>query len=314
MSFREWNLDRQEAQPGPLNQEVASPEEASGWFDQDSMIRRINREALSLLGGGCAVLLQLAHPAVAAGVAQHSYFQSDPLTRLLRTLEFIHILVFGSQAQARQAVRQFHTMHARIQGQLPETAGRFAEGSAYTARDPELKLWVYATLVEASLLAYERFVEPLSPDQRHRYYADTRLLARQLAIPEQLIPPTLDDFRAYMDTMLASDALAVTGATRQLGRDALVPRNVGAIPAITARLLFFVTAGLLPERLREAYGLKWGKPQQRALQALGWTTRLLRPWMPAWVWQNPLLEGRLPRFFLGLAVKETHSKSGTSGE
>jgi uncharacterized protein (DUF2236 family) len=195
-------------------------------------------------------------------------------------------------------------MHARIQGHLPEAAGRFPEGAAYNARDPELKLWVYATLVEASLLAYERFVEPLTPDQRRCYYADTQEVARQLAIPTQLIPPTLEDFEQYMTSMLASDTLAVSEATRQLGRNALVPRNIGLIPAITARLLFFVTAGLLPERLREMYGLKWGKPQQRALQALGWTTRLLRPWMPAWVWQNPLLEGRLPRFLLGLAVKE----------
>ena len=305
MIHRELNLDRQDTQPKRLHQELVPIEEdANPWFHPDSMIHRINQEALSLLGGGCAILLQLAHPAVAAGVAQHSYFQSDPLTRLLRTLEFIHTLVFGSRSQTQQTLRQFHAMHARINGHLSEAAGRFPEGAFYAARDPELKLWVYATLVEASLLAYERFVEPLTLDQRRRYYADTLVLARQLAIPEQLLPPTLEDFEHYMTTMLASDTLSVTETTRQLGRNALVPRNVGLIPAVTARLLFFVTAGLLPERLREMYGLKWGSPQQRALEALGRATRLLRPWMPTWVWQNPLLEGRLPRYLLGLAVKD----------
>jgi uncharacterized protein (DUF2236 family) len=308
MIHRELDLDHQDTQPKHLHQELVPIEDANPWFHQGSMIHRINQEALSLLGGGCAILLQLAHPAIAAGVAQHSYFQSDPLTRLLRTLEFIHTLVFGSRTQTQQTLRQFHAMHARINGHLPEAAGRFPEGTAYDARDPELKLWVYATLVEASLLAYERFVEPLTLDQRRRYYADTQEIARQLAIPNQLLPPTLEDFEQYMATMLASDTLAVPEATRRLGRNALVPRNVGLIPAITARLLFFVTAGLLSERLREAYGLKWGKPQQLLLEALGRTTKLLRPWMPVWVWQNPLLEGRLPRFLLGLVVKENHSK------
>lgn len=304
MIFNESKSEPEANLSRPANQLPARLEaDAAGWFHHDSMIRRVSQEALGLLGGGYAILLQLAHPAVAAGVAEHSYFQNDPLIRLFRTLEFMHNLIFGSYHEAQAALRQFYAVHARIHGHLPQAAGRFPAGTAYTAGDPQLKLWVYATLVEASLVAHERFVEPLTLDERRRYYADTQTLARQLTIPAHLLPPTLEDFHHYMARMLASDALAVTGATRQLAWAVLDPGNVGIIPASTARLLRFVTAGLLPERLRADYGLAWSPRQQRRLDHLSRTTRRLRPWTPVWMWQSPLLDGHLPRLLLGFSMK-----------
>jgi uncharacterized protein (DUF2236 family) len=267
-------------------------------FPPGSVIRQVGREALTLLGGGRAVLLQLAHPLVAAGVMQHSDFRSDPLSRLLRTLALMHTLVFGTRRHVRRALRRFQAAHARVRGRLPQAVGPFAAGTPYSAGDPELNLWVHATLVDTSLLTYERFVRPLSREERGRYYADTRLLAQRLDIPDQCLPPSLPEFRGYVADMLAGDRLAVDDRARRLAWDVLHPRNVGPVPSASASLLRFVTAGLLPPRLRRAFGLKWGPGRQALLDALSRTTRLLRPVAPVWAWVSPLLRDGLARRLL----------------
>lgn len=268
------------------------------WFPPGSTIRRVGQEALTLLGGGRAVLLQLAHPLVAAGVTEHSDFQSDPLSRLLRTLTLMHTLVFGTRHQVRRALHRFEAAHARVQGRLGQAVGPFPAGTPYTAGDPELKLWVHATLVDTSLLTYERFVAPLTPEERSSYYADTRLLAQLLDIPDQSLPSSLPEFRRYVANMLTGDRLTVDNTGRRLAWDVLHPRGVGLVPSASASLLRFVTAGLLPPRLRWAFGLKWGPGRQILLDALRRTTRLLRPVAPVWVWGSPLLHDGLARRLL----------------
>jgi uncharacterized protein (DUF2236 family) len=257
----------------------------------------IGQEALGLLGGGRAILLQLAHPLVAAGVVEHSDFQTDPLSRLLRTLEFMHTIVYGNQHQATQALKQFHAVHTRIQGHLHNEAGQFPSGTVYTAHDPELKLWVFATLIDTSLITFERFVMSLTPNERDRFYADACVLGELLGIPDTILPPNLNEFRHYMRGMVSGDMLVVTDTARQLARDVLYP-DVGIIPTASALLLRFVTAGTLPRRFSQAYNLTWNARQQLLLDTLSRTTRLLRPLVPVWVWQSPQLGGSLPRWLL----------------
>lgn len=262
----------------------------TGLFNHRSTIRRIDREALSLLGGGRAILLQLAHPLVAAGVADHSGFQSDPLARLFRTLDLMHTLVCASRAQAHAAAQRFCAMHKRIQGHLPEAAGRFPAGTSYSGADPHLKLWVHATLVDTSLITYQRFVTPLTQAERDSYYADACKLARLLGIPDEILPPTLEDFQTYMDSRLAGDSLVVTPTARRLAWRVL-DTNVGFVQTACAGLLRFVTAGLLPKRFRAAYGLNWNSRKQKLLDGLTRTTRAIRPVAPAWLWRSPQLDG-----------------------
>ncbi len=261
-----------------------------GLFTDGSMIRRIGQEALPLLGGGRAVLLQLAHPLVAAGVGDHSNFQSDPLERLYGTLELMHALVFGDRQHVEGALKKFHAMHARINGQISQAIGPYARGRSYTGDDPELKLWVYATLVDTSLISYERFVTPLSAAEREQYYRETKVVARSLGISEADLPPNLTAFGNYMKRMLASDVLAVTDESRELAWHVLDP-TVQGLQYASASLLRFVTAGLLPERFRHAFGLRWGARRQALLDGLSRTTRLLRPVAPRWLWQSPQLGG-----------------------
>ncbi|MEP7199023.1 MAG: oxygenase MpaB family protein [Chloroflexota bacterium] len=253
-----------------------------GFFDARSVTRRISRESLGLLGGGRAVLLQLAHPLVAAGVADHSNFHADPLARLERTADLMLTIVFGERRRAQDALRQFHVTHARIHGYVPRTAGRYPSDSAYSANDPSLKAWVLATLIDTSLITYERFVSPLTRTERDEFYTESLTLARLMGIPDGVLPNTLDGFNQFMSRAFSGDTLFVTDVARQLASQVLDPAaRIGVVPRACARLLRFVTAGLLPARVRAEFGLTWNAPQQRALDMLSTTTRALRPMTPA---------------------------------
>lgn len=204
----------------------AAGRDTNEWFDRRSVIRSVSQEALCLLGGGRAVLLQLAHPLIAAGVLQHSDFQDDPLSRLLQTIELMHTLIFADRLGARAALEHFYAAHASIQGRLPQPVGRYPAGSPYQASGPELKLWVVATLLDTSLLTHELFVADLSPVERRSFYQDSIKLAKVFKIPGRVLPPTLPDFRDYMTSMLNHDILEVNGLTRQLARQVLYPHTL----------------------------------------------------------------------------------------
>lgn len=273
-------------------------ESTEGLFPPDSMMRQITQEALTLLGGGRAILLQLAHPLVAAGVDEHSQFQSEPLVRLLRTLELMHTIIFGSRSQAKAALQRFHLIHEQIKGKLVDGIGRFPTATTYYGNDPQLKLWVAATLIDTSLLAYQQFVAKLTQAEQASYYADALTLADLMDIPQEIFPPNLAAFWRYMDKMMSGETLVVSDTTRRLAWDVLAPTNAGLFAAGSAKLLRFTTAGLLPLPLRQAFQLTWNARQQRQLLRLGRATRSLRPFMPRWVWQSPLLDGRLARWLL----------------
>jgi uncharacterized protein (DUF2236 family) len=255
-------------------------------FQPDSILRNIGQESVGLLGGGRALLLQLAHPLIAVAVADHSQFQDEPLHRLEHTLDMMHAIVSGQRDQARAALRQFHGSHAHIHGRLARAAGRFQAGDTYSARDPALNLWVLAALLDTQVMMYERFVAPLSPADWLRFLDDSRVLAALLGIPPAMMPTSPADFRAYMETMLAGDTLTVTETTRALAGAVLDP-PVGLIPGACAGLVRFVTAGLLPERLRDDYGLVWSGRRQALLDTLSWTSRRLLPFLPTWLRQMP---------------------------
>jgi len=246
----------------------------NGLLGPNSVLRQMGQEPVCLLGGGRALLLQLAHPLVAAGVADHSGFRTKPLQRLQRTLDLMRMLIYGDRHQAEASLRQFHSAHARISGSLREAVGPYPAGAPYSAHDPALKLWVHAALIDTHLLIYERFVRPLSPADRLRFYEETRLLATWMGIPSAMIPPSLEEFRRYVDGMLAGQALAVSDTARATAW-ALLDPPVWFVPRACAHLVRFVTAGVLPESLRRAYGLVWNERREGALNALIRFMRLL---------------------------------------
>ena len=264
---------------------VAEPSaEASskGAFPPESIIRRVSGEAVGLLGGGRALLMQLAHPLIAAGVAEHSAFESAPLARLQRTVDLVHTLVFGARHEVEAALGAFHRGHSKIHGRLGEPVGRYAAGDSYTAGDAALRLWVWATLVDSQRTVYEHFVAPLERDERRLLAADGRRLGELMGVPAHLSPAGPEAFDDYMAGMLAGNHLAITDGVRQMSRLLLDP-PVALLPRACAWLVRSVTPGLLPERLRGDYGMTWTSGQQRWLDGLGWTSRRALPVLPAWL-------------------------------
>ena len=246
------------------------PEE--GLFHRGSWLRRVSSESVVLLGGGRALLLEVAHPLVAEGVANHSRFREDPLGRLQRTLDALSAVAFRERSAALQAVRGVERAHARVHGRLAAAAGRFAAGTVYDGRDPELMRWVWATLVDSALAITTRFVAPLDAEALRAYYADQRRVARLLGIPGDLVPADAGAFRAWFDAMLAGDALHVGDRAREIAAAVLDPPR----PLPGGSLFRLVTAGLLPPRLRDAFGLRWDDEHEARLRALAEAARALR--------------------------------------
>jgi uncharacterized protein (DUF2236 family) len=222
-------------------------------FGPDSVTWRVNREAVLLLGGGRALLLQVAHPLVAAGVAAHSDFTHDPLMRLRRTLELTLTITFADAARALRAVRAIERIHAGVHGVLAAAVGPYPRGTSYDANDPELLFWVHATLVDTALLVYQRFVAPLAPRHPARYYEESKIAARLMGVPDRLIPARYADFRRYMQEMILGPRLAVGPDSRAIAASVLRP----PLPWVTQPVFWLseaVTITLLPPVLRQRYG------------------------------------------------------------
>ena len=236
-----------------------------GYFAPESVIRRVaNSLLIPLFGGGPAVLLQVAHPLVAAGVAAHSDYERDLWRRLVRTLETFYFIVYGSREEAERAGLRVQTVHARVRGKTSQRLGPFPAGTRYAASDPELQLWVHATLVETALTIQNRFGSRLERAEEEAFYREMALVARLLGLPRAAIPATLSDFRAYFDAMLASRVIVVTEPARDIA--AIVLRAPLPAPLRSLRPAHRVaTAGLLPRRLRDEYGLAWSATRAAAL-------------------------------------------------
>ena len=253
---------------------------AASLFPPDSITRRVNREAVLLLGGGRALLLQVAHPLVAAGVAEHSRFDQEPLQRLVRTLQLTLAIVFGSAAEALAAVRGIERVHARVRGRLESACGPFRAGTPYDANDPALLLWVHATLVDSALVTYQRFLGPLPLAERRRFYDESRVTARLFGIADADVPPTYEAFQAYVRAMLRGPQLAVSRDSRAIAAALLSPPLPSGLRQIASTTRLF-TIGLLPLVMRQRYGYSWGPLRERALDATAAAVRTGVPWLPS---------------------------------
>lgn len=241
-------------------------------FGPDSAAWALDREAMLLLGAGPrALLLQLAHPGVAAGVAEHSDFRADPWRRLDGTLRSYLRIIYGSTSAARDEIRRLNTLHRGI------------HGPGYDARDPALSLWVHATLVDSTVVVNDSWSGPVTRDQAARFYDETKPIARAFGVPDALLPSDLDAFEAYLDLQLGPGGPVQVGSTaRELAEAILHP----PLPGVLARIglhprlydwTLWPSIGLLPDAIREGYGLRWG-PLERSVSR--WLVAGWRAWNP----------------------------------
>jgi uncharacterized protein (DUF2236 family) len=239
-----------------------------GYFAPGSVIRRVgNSPLVPLLGGGPAVLLQVAHPLVAAGVVYHSDYHEDLWRRLLRTLQALYLIVYGSKQEAERAGDAVKAVHAHVRGTTKEGLGPFPAGTRYDASDPELMLWVHATLVASSLAAYRRFVGRLTEDEAEDYYGEMAVVAGVFGLSSSRIPATIGDFREYLRARLEGPEICVTAPAREVA-SVILRAPVPAPLRLLAPAHRLATAALLPARLREEYGLGWSRAHAMPL-ALG---------------------------------------------
>ncbi len=245
-----------------------------GYFPPESVIRRVgNSPLVPLLGGGSAVLLQVAHPLVAVGVVEHSDYQHDLWRRLLGTLRALYLITYGTKDEAERAGAAVQTVHARVSGQTPAHLGVFPAGTPYSASDADLMLWVHATLVYSSLGIYHRFVHALSVEEQERYYREMALVARIFGTPDDVIPDTLGDFRDYLRDRLAGDEIQVTEPAREVAR--VILRAPLPLPLrLLAPAHRLSTAAFLPGRLRREYGLVWTRSRAAMLRGAAQTIKV----------------------------------------
>lgn len=217
-------------------------------------MRRLAREGALLAGGGRAILLQVAHPAVAAGVAEHSNFAARPLDRLRTTLTYVYAMTYGTPEEVRAVSAQVTEIHRRV------------AGPGYRATDPELQLWVAATLYDTAVLVYGELFGTMEPDVAERTYQQYAVLATALQVPARLWPKDRAAFARYWSEMVAT--LEVGDQARAVARELLHPARAPLFIKAGMPLERFLTAAWLPEPIREGYGIAWDGRRQRRYDRL----------------------------------------------
>jgi uncharacterized protein (DUF2236 family) len=250
-----------------------------GIFGTDSTTWRLGKEAIIMLGGTRAVLMQIAHPLVAEGVYEHSSYMHDPLGRALQTFMLGQLMTFGTTPKARQAAKTINRLHLNVHGTLTQDAGNYASGTRYDARDPELLLWVYATLVDTVLITYPLFLKPLTNQEQEQYYQESKQFVRHLGLSETYIPQTLQNMHQYVHNMVYSDRLVATPQARQLAHNVLFPPTTSALRPLM-HLNMHITSALLPPPLREIYDLSWDDTHQHIFDLSAAAMRIIVPHLP----------------------------------
>ena len=257
----------------------SSPGATTGLYTPQDLIWQVNRESVLLLAGPRALLMQLAHPLVAAGVADHSDFLLDPVARLRRTLDAMLGIIYGDEAQARSSAERVNSVHRRVQGTLSRGTAAFPAGSHYRALDPALLFWVQATLIDSAVVAFECFVRALSPGERTVLYQQSKRMAPLFGLPAEALPPTWPAFRTRMQAILESETIEITPQARALAEAVLRP-PLPLLPGAVSSLTKLITTALLPGSLREGYGLPWNRRRERVWRATRSALRHALVWMP----------------------------------
>jgi len=287
--------------PGlPVPDVLRDPAPDPGLFGPGSVTWRLAREPLLLLGGGRALMMQVAHPLVAQGVVDHSAYETQPFGRLLETVRWLVVVIFGTTAEAEAAITHLAAIHRRVRGVLvPENAtAAFLAGTPYDANDPTLDRWVLATILDSVLVAADVLIDGLPQAARDRFVREWRPVGRRLGIPEARLWDGEAVLRAYVASELASGRITPTPAARRAAAAVLHPELPWPGLQPIAWFLGAFSAGLLPSRLRRGLGVRWTPLQARGLRLLCALSRAGHPFLPRRMRVAPLYDiarGRVTR-------------------
>ena len=227
----------------------------------ESISWKVNREVIVIAGWARAILLQLAHPAIAAGVHDHSSIRGNLLSsfrRLRSTVGSMLSITFGDTEQMITAAAVINSIHDRVWGRVHERAGE-----AYSAHDPDLQRWVHASLLDSIPLTYELLVGPLTVHERDRYCSEAAIMEPLLGMPDGWLPRNSAQLDTYMREMLAGGSIVVTDTSKSLAQAVLYP-PYWRVAWPLFRPLHVLAIGTLPPSLRRAYGFEWRALDVRA--------------------------------------------------
>ena len=277
--------------PGLPRERESLAAEVDGFFDADSMVRRLHRERLVLFSGVRALMMQACDPLGVVGFERHSIIFDDPRTRLARTDERMSRLYFGTREDAEKTGRVVRSMHRRVKGKTRADYGPIAKGTPYDATDPALGLWVLASLADSALVYYERIFGRLPPAERERYWAEYRRVGELLGLAPDSMPATCDGLREYVAGRLGDGSLWISEASRDRAvRMILEPPFSGWQRAAAAPLtetIKLVSVGLLPAEIRRLFGFSWDPAREALLRSALIQLRVGTPFWPDSVRLHP---------------------------
>ncbi|MGK2936733.1 MAG: oxygenase MpaB family protein [Solirubrobacteraceae bacterium] len=276
----------------PIPFRAAAPGE--GYFEDDSPIRIVSRELIVAFSGARALLLQAAHPVMFEGFYDRTTGMGDPHRRLARTATVMNTIYFGRREDADAQTERVRRVHSRINGVLPEPAGRFPAGTPYAADDPHYLLWTLAPLFESAELIYRLYVGGLDRDERDALWQDFRVVGRLFGLADDEMPRTIEDFDDYYAGMFASGDLWVTPRAAELGKAVVFNPPAPLYMRWLVEAVNFVVIGSLPPKIRRGYGLSWD-PAREVMRRGGaeYVKRVLLPLLPTMIRNTPVAGGRL---------------------
>ena len=276
---------------------LTDPAPDPGLFGPSSVTWTLARQPLLLLGGGRALLMQVADPRVAQAVLDHSDYASDPFGRLVGTVRWLVAVTFGTTAEARAATARVQAAHRRVRGTVGSSAAtaRVPRGTPYTAADRASGRWVHATIVESMLVSHARLVGPLDARAADAFVVEWNTVARLMGLGDGAAFADAADLHAYVGARVAELAAEPTSASRQAARGVLHP----PLPSPALRPAFggiaTLTAALLPAQLRRAYGLRWTPAHALSANAGGRVLRGMQPLLPRPLRISPLHDAAVRR-------------------
>ena len=265
-----------------------------GYFEDDSLIRRVNRELVVAFSGARALLMQASHPVMFEGFFIKTEAKEAAHARLARTATIMNTIYFGRRDDADQMTDRVREVHTQINGVLEEPAGKYPAGTPYAADDPQFLLWTLAALVDSADQFYRLYVEELTRDERDALWGDYRLVGKLFGLQEDEMPATIEGFDAYMTEMVEGDQLYVTESARDESLAIVLNPPAPVYMRGLVEAVNFIIIGSLPAKIRRGYGLSWD-PLRETMRVGGaaYTKRVLLPLLPQIIRNTPVAGGKL---------------------
>ena len=264
------------------------------------MLRQVHDEHLvGLLYGQRALCIGALAPLNYVGTSEHSYAKLTPFKRLVHTGNPFETIFFGTRAEADNVLAYVRRLHEQVVGTLPQDAGVTPAGTPYSALDPALMLWTVAVIADSAQCVYELLVRRLSAAEREALWQDYIRFSELFGMPRSAAPPDYDAFRAYYRGRLASDEMHLTDEARYLGYATAFEIPLPRAHQPAKRVHDLLMLGSLPPRVRELYGLSFGRRDQLAFDGVVRAVRGGRRLVPL-----PLARGYNTRSFGRVARTE----------